>query len=467
MLPQEAITLGILLNLINIKVKMQRLIIINNTIKKFNKKIKIDGDKSLSIRFVLIASQAIGKSKAFNILNSKDLISSVNILRKLGIKILLKKNYCEIIGQGVNGFFYKKNLILDAGNSGTLGRCVLGSLVRSPYKIKLTGDPSLSKRDFSRVIKPLQEFGATFYPKGKKTLPIYIKGTNFVRPINFQDDIGSAQIKTSLCLAALNSPGDTIIKSKRCRDHTEKLFKYLKIPIKINKEKNYDLIKIKGLKKFKSFNYHIPADPSSAAFFVTLTILSKNSSILIKNCLVNENRIGFYKILRRMGAKIIFKNKKTYKGEKIADIFCKSTKKLKSVNLSKNFNISSMIDEFNSLFILASFSHGVSTFKGLKELNKKESKRLDWGFKILKMIGIKTKKIGNHGIKIWGNPNLNLNKKYIVKNYLKDHRIAMSTIILALVRGGSWKIHDVDSIKTSFPSFLKIIKFLGGKYDIS
>ena len=445
---------------------MQRAITINNTIKEFNKKIKVDGDKSLSIRFALLASQAIGKSRAFNILRSEDLLSTLKILRKLGIKIFLKKNYCEIIGQGISGFNYKKNLTLNAENSGTLGRCILGALVRSPNKIKLIGDKSLSKRDFSRIITPLQKFGVTYYPKEKNTLPIYIKGTNFLRPIKFQDNIGSAQIKTSICLAALNAPGETIIKSKRCRDHTEKLFKFLKIPIKVKKEKNFDLIKIKGLKKFQSFDYHIPADPSSSAFIVMLTILSKNSSILIKNCLVNENRIGFYKILKQMGAKIIFKNKKIYKGEKISDIFCKSSNKLNSVNLIKNFNNSSMIDEFNSLFVIASFSNGVSTFKGLGELNKKESKRLDWGFKILKMIGVKTKKIGNDGIKIWGNPNLQLNKKYIIKNFLKDHRIAMCTIILALARGGNWKIHDVDSIKTSFPSFLKIIKFLGGKFEI-
>ena len=119
------------------------------------------------------------------------------------------------------------------------------------------------------------------------------------------------------------------------------------------------------------------------------------------------------------------------------------------------------------MFINAAFSKGVSTFKNLEELNKKESKRLEWGFKILKMIGIKTKKIGNHGIKIWGNPNLELNKKYIIKNYLKDHRIAMCTFILALARGGNWRIEDVvESIKTSFPSFLKIVKTLGGKYEI-
>jgi len=446
---------------------MSKPIRINNTIKKFNSKITtIPGDKSISIRTVLISSLGIGKSIIKGLPNSEDVKSSIKCCQKLGILIKRKKNITEIYGKGINGFFYKKNLTLDAGNSATVGRCILGSLVRSPYKIKLIGDASLSKRDFFRVIKPLQEFGATFYPKEKKTLPIYIKGTNFVRPIKFQDNIGSAQIKTSFCLAALNSPGISFMKSARCRDHTEKIFKYLKIPIKIKKEKNYDLIKIKGLKNFKSFNYHIPADPSSVAFFVMLTILSKNSSILIKNCLTNENRIGFYKVLRQMGAKIIFKNKKTYKGEKIADIFCKSTKKLKSVNLSKNFNNSSMIDEMNSLFILASFSQGVSTFQGLEQLQQKESKRLDWGFKILKMIGIKTKKIGNHGIKIWGNPNLQLNKKYTIKNYSKDHRIAMCTIILALARGGNWKVHHArDAIKTSFPSFLKIIKSIGGKIN--
>tara|TARA_B100000427_G_C15517204_1_gene598725 strand:- start:579 stop:1919 length:1341 start_codon:yes stop_codon:yes gene_type:complete len=446
---------------------MQKPLIINNVIKKFNKKINIDGDKSLSIRFVLIASQAVGKSKAFNLLRSTDVVSSINVLRKLGIKILLKKNYCEVLGNGINGFFYKKNLTLDAGNSGTLGRCILGSLVRSPYKIKLIGDSSLSKRDFSRVVKPLREFGVNFYPKEKKTLPIYIKGTNFIRPINFKEDIGSAQIKTSICLAALNSPGESFLVSKRCRDHTEILFKYLKIPIKIKKKKKYDLIKIKGLKNFKSFNYNIPADPSSSAFFIMLTVLSKNSSILIKNCLVNENRIGFYKILKLMGAKIFFKNKKIYKGEKIADIYCKSSKNLKSINLSKNFNISSCIDEFISIFIIASFSNGISTFKGMGiEMNKKESPRMDWSFKILKMIGIKTKKIGNHGIKIYGNPNLKLNKKYILKNYLKDHRLAMNAIVLALARGGNWKIYDAKkSIITSFPSFLKIAKLLGGKIN--
>ena len=445
---------------------MLNTIVINKTIKKFNKKTSVDGDKSLSIRFCLIASQGIGKSKAYNLLMSEDILSTINCLRQLGIQINIKKNYCEITGKGINGFNYKKNITLNAGNSGTLMRCLFGCLVRSPYKIKLIGDKSLSKREI-RVNEVLKKFGANFYPNNKKTLPIYIKGTNFVRPIYHQDDIGSGQIKSSILLASLNSPGETVIKSKRCRDHTERLFNYLKIPIKIKKKNNYDIIRAEGLKNYRSFNYKIPSDPSSSAFLVMLTILSNNSSLKIKDCLINENRIGFYKIISKMGAKIIFSNKRIYKGEKIADIFCKSQSNLKSINLPKNFNNSSAIDEFVSIFIIAAFSKGISTFKGLTELNKKESRRLDWGYKILKMIGIKVKKIGNHGLKIYGNPKLELNGKYIIKNYLKDHRIAMNTIILALAKGGIWKIHDYKSINTSFPSFLKIIKSLGGKYEIN
>ena len=153
-----------------------------------------------------------------------------------------------------------------------------------------------------------------------------------------------------------------------------------------------------------------------------------------------------------------------YKGELIADILVKSAKKLKSINLDPKFN-SSAIDEFLLIFLVASKSSGVSKFKNLKELNKKESKRLDWGFKILNLIGVKVKKISNHGIKIYGNPKLDLNKNYVIKNYLKDHRVLMVSVIAALALGGKWKIHDSNSYKTSFPNFLKILKNLGAKIN--
>ena len=444
---------------------MKKIINIENKIKSFKKKITVEGDKSISIRFILLASQAIGKSKAYNLLNSEDVNSAIKCLKKLGIKIDKKKNFCEVTGNGIGGFKFKKNILLDAGNSGTLGRLLLALLIKSPYKVKLIGDKSLSKRDFSRIIKPMKNFGANFYPKNKETLPITIKGSEHLKPIKFFEDKGSAQVKSSIMLGALNIDGETLIKARKSRDHTENFFNFLKIPIKIKKEKYIDWIKVTGNKSYKSFNYKIPGDISSASFPLVLTLLSENSQLTIKNINVNPSRTGIISILNKMGACIKLKNIKIDKGERTADIFVKSIKNLKSINLSKKFNNSSAIDEFLLIFICASFSKGISIFRNLEELNKKESKRLDWSFKILKMMGIKTKKIKDHGIKIWGNPNLLLNKNYIVKDYLKDHRIAMSTATLGLARGGNWKIYDSDSINTSFPSFKKMIKNLGGKIN--
>ena len=440
---------------------MNKAISIKDNIKRFNKTITVTGDKSLSIRWALLASQAKGKSKAYNLLDSEDVLFTLKCLKKLGVKVNLKKNYCEIIGNGINSFKYKKNITLNAGNSGTLGRLILALLIRSPHKIKLTGDKSLSKRDFSRVIKPLKKFGAKFYPKNKNTLPINIQGNESIKSIKFYEKKGSAQVKSCVMLAALNAHGTTKIITPQSRNHTEILFKYLKIPIKIRNKKNLNLIEIKKKNQINSFNYNIPSDISSGAFFIVLTLLSKNSKLTIKNVNINPTRIGCIKILNKMGAEITFKNTKYYKGEKIADISVKSAKNLKSIKCPVKYN-SSAIDEFLIIFLVAAKSNGVSIFKNLSELNQKESPRLKLGSKILNMMGVKTE-LTNHSIKIFGNPNIRLNKKYIIKNYLKDHRIFMMSAIAALAFGGNWKIHDPDSIKTSFPNFLKTIKNLGGK----
>tara|TARA_X000000368_G_scaffold220019_1_gene173612 strand:- start:1267 stop:1821 length:555 start_codon:yes stop_codon:yes gene_type:complete len=184
---------------------------------------------------------------------------------------------------------------------------------------------------------------------------------------------------------------------------------------------------------------------------------------MIKNININPSRIGIIKILNMMGADIKFFNVKEYKGEKIGDIYIKSKKSLKSISLNPKFN-SSAIDEFLLIFLVASKCNGISTFKKLSELNKKESKRLDWGIKILTLMGIKVKKIKNDGIKIWGDPNLNLKKEITIKNFLKDHRVFMTSMIAALSFGGIWNIFDPNSSKTSFPSFLKILKNLGAKF---
>ena len=439
---------------------MSKKILIKKIIKPFNKTIEIEGDKSLSIRWALLASQAIGKSTSMNLLKSQDVISTLKCLKKLGVKVHMNKKKCEILGMGINGYNYKKNIVLNAGNSGTLARLIMGLLIHSKNKIKINGDKSLSNRDFLRVSRPLGRFGAKIKTNLGK-LPLTIEGTENPKPIKYYEDKGSAQCKSAIMLAALNTEGQTIIKAKKSRDHTEILFKYLGIPIKITKKINYDFIKIRGKNKISKLNYRIPSDISSSAFFIVLTALSKNSKLRIKNVNINPTRIGLIKILKQMGVNIKFKNLKKYKGEKVADIYVESTKFLRGINCPPDLN-SSAIDEFLIIFLVAAKAKGISYFKNLSELNQKESPRLKIGSKILNMIGIKTK-LTNHSIKIYGQPNLKPKKNYEVKNYLKDHRIFMMTTIMALTFGGNWKIYDPDSIKTSFPSFLKIVKSLGGK----
>ena len=206
----------------------------------------------------------------------------------------------------------------------------------------------------------------------------------------------------------------------------------------------------------QSYNLNIPGDISSAAFFIVLTLLTKNSQLTLKNINLNPTRLGILKILKKMGANIKTKNKKILEGEELGDIIVKSTNSLRSINCPSSFN-SSAIDEFLIIFLVAAKSKGISYFKNLSELNKKESPRLKLGSKILNMIGVKTK-VTENSIKIYGNPNLNLSKDYEIKNYLKDHRIMAMCTIAALTLGGKWKIYDPKSIKTSFPSFTQILK---------
>ena len=430
---------------------------INKKINSFNKIITTEGDKSISIRWALLASQAEGKSIARNILKSEDILNALKCLKKLGVKIKLLKNKCEIQGLGINGYKYKNGTVLDAGNSGTLARLIIGLLVHSKKKIKLVGDKSLSKRDFIRVIQPLKKFGANFDSNNGK-LPIIIKGTSKPKSIFYEEKKASAQCKSAVMFASLNTEGNTIIKAKKSRNHTELFFKNLKLPIKIEKKKNFDIITLSKTKKIPPLNYNIPSDISSSAFFMVLTALTKNSKLIIKNVNINSSRTGVIKIFKLMGIKVKYKNIKIYKGEKIANIQIESAKHIKPINCSPKLN-SSAIDEFLVIFLLAAKANGISYFKNLSELNQKESPRLKWGSKILNYIGIKNITT-NDSIKIFGNPKIKLNKKIIIKNYLEDHRVFMTSVIAALVFGGNWCIHDKHSIKTSFPSFLRIVNEL-------
>ena len=391
---------------------------------------------------------------------SEDVLSAVKTIKKLGIKVIIKKKECKIFGKGIDGYRYKKNLTLDAQNSGTLGRLILGLIINSPYEVKLIGDKSLSKRDFKRVSDPLSKFGAKFKLTKKKYLPLKIYGSSQLKPIKFYEEKGSAQCKSSVIFAGMRTDGTTIIKAKKSRNHTELLCKYLRLPIIVKNKKRYDEIKISKVKKINPLNYDIPSDISSSAFFIVLTALSNNSELIVKNVNINPSRIGIITILKKMGVKISLKNQKVYKGEKKADIKVFSAKKIKAINCPTYLN-SGAIDEFLVIFLVAAKANGVSYFRRLGELNQKESPRLKWAKIILNHLGVKTITTDD-SIKIYGNPKLNLNsnKKILIKNYMKDHRVFMTSLIAALTFGGSWIIHDKDSINTSFPNFLKIIEDL-------
>ena len=433
-------------------------VVIKKKLISFNKKIFVSGDKSISIRWILLASLANGVSKAQNLLISEDVKAAVKTIRKLGIKVILNNKLCKIYGKGIDGFKYKKNLTIDAENSGTLGRLMLGLLINTTEPIKLIGDKSLSKRDFKRISDPLSKFGGIFKLKNKKNLPLTIYGSKNLKPISYSENKGSAQCKSAVIFAGMRTNGTTLIKAKKSRNHTELMCKYLKLPVTVENKKNYDLIKVKKVKKIKPFDYKIPSDISSSAFFIILTALSKNSKLLIKDVNINPTRIGVISILKKMGINIIFQNQRIYKGEKLADIKIEGGKKLKAINCPTNLN-SGAIDEFLVIFLVAAKAKGISYFKDLAELNQKESPRLKWGAKILNMMGVKNI-VTNSSIKIYGKPNLEIRKKIIIKNYLKDHRVFMTSVIASLSFGGEWHIYDKDSIKTSFPNFLKIINEL-------
>ena len=437
---------------------MPNSLVIKKKIKSFNNIIQVSGDKSLSIRWVLFSSLGSGISISKNLLMSDDVIASIKAVRKLGIKVIVKKNVCKIFGKGINGYKYKKNIVINAQNSGTLGRLILGAIIDTPYPIKIIGDNSLSKRDFKRIADPLTKFGAKFKLKDNLTLPLIIKGSTKLKSINFLEKKGSAQCKSAVIFGALKSNGETTIKAKKSRNHTELLCKYLNLPIKVYSKKNYDYIKIKKISKIDKLNYDIPADISSSAFFMVLTALSENSKLTLKNVNINPTRTGIISILKKMGVNIKIKNKKVYKGEINADIKVESTKKLRSINCPVKYN-SGAIDEFLIIFLVAAKADGTSYFKDLSELNKKESPRLKWGSKILNLMGVKNI-LTESSIKIFGNPNLKLDKKIVIKNYLKDHRIFMTCVIAALTFGGKWEIHDKNSTMTSFPDFIKIIRQL-------
>ena len=438
-------------------------LVINKKISSFKNNIKVDSDKSISIRSFIISSISQNVSIIKNVLESEDVFSTIQCLRKLGVKIIKKSkgNYL-VYGKGLGSLYAKKNTELNFGNSGTLARLLIGVLSSTPnIEIKVKGDHSLNKRDMKKLIFLMSKFGATFLPKNKFKFPLKFISSEMPVGINYRSDV-SAQLKSAVIFAGLNSYGNTkIYESKKSRNHTENMLRNNKNTIK-TKDGITNFILISGKKELKQIKIKVPGDPSSAAFFTALTLLNSNSSLRINNICLNKTRIGFYNLLKKQGAKIKFKNLHKENNELKGDVLVQSSK-LKPITASKKYYVNST-DEYPILFIIAALTRGTSKFYGIGDLVNKESNRIKEMQNILKQVGVKSVSTKNN-IKIYGKGLFETYKKIYVKN-LGDHRICMSTFVLASIIGAKAKIMNFETVNTSSPSFLKIMKQLGANFEI-
>ncbi len=423
---------------------------------KFVGTINIPGDKSISHRALIIGSQATGIVKVSNLLESADVFSTMNALRKFGVHITKRGKDYHVYGLVVGGL-REYNGTINCGNSGTTARLMMGLLSTYPITINFIGDKSLSKRPMARVINLLREFGANALPENKNTMPFKFLGSYVGLQNDQKLNVPSAQLKSAWCLAALNTKGISTLEERfETRDHTEIMLKYLNANIKVKKSKNKKIISIFGKTPIDAKDISVPGDISSAAFMIILALISKNSTVTIKNVLLNPTRTGVLDVLKKMKAKIKIKNKKTICGEVVGDIEAKSSN-LKATVVPEKM-APRLIDEYPILFIAACFAKGTSNFKGIEELRVKESDRIKSMEDGLKPLGVKISSTKSSA-KITGTNSFKLNKQIKI-DAKGDHRIAMSFYVLSQVLNKSFKIKDFNYVKTSFPSFTKTINQL-------
>jgi len=427
-----------------------------------NGEITIPGDKSISHRCVILSSLAIGESKINGLLDSSDVNCTINAMKSFGASIYMSSNdECTINGIGIGSLKQPDNP-LDFGNSGTAVRLILGLVSTYPIETHFTGDDSLTQRPMRRVTDPLTDFGANFQLRNKEFLPIVVKGANLAIPITYEMEVASAQVKSAILLAGLNTPGiTTVIEKEKTRDHTETLLKYYGYEISQEERNNKNFISLEGQKFLSPVNIKVPGDPSSAAYPVVAGLICKNSNIKIKNVLLNPTRDGLYRCLDEMGAKITYSNKKNEAGEITYDLEVKSSS-LNPIDVPAE-RAPSMIDDYPILAVAASLTNGISIFRGLSELKVKESDRLLGIYNFLSKNGIEAK-IDSNNLIINGSSGGPKGGSLVETNL--DHRIAMSSIILGMVSDESIKIDDIETIKTSFPNFIELMKKLGARISV-
>ncbi len=421
--------------------------------------VKLSSDKSLSIRSVLFASIAYGISRIKINNPGEDALTSIIAIKKLGIRVINNNDQYTIYGLGIGYPSTQKKLTIDCRNSGTTLRLITPLIAGSKLNTKIIGDRSLSKRPYR--LEFLKEFLMDIKPTKKKFIPLIIKGHRNCIGAKIKINKPSAQMISAATLAGISSFGETNIEcSNNVRDHTSRLLKYLGYPLKIQNNKKKQIIRILGKKYLQPIkNYEVPSDVSSSAFLICIAILTKQSKIKIQNVCLNPSRVGFIKILKKMGANIKLKNIKQYYGEPVGDIIASYSPNLKGIEIQSS-EVASIIDEIPVLLVVSLFCNSKSKFNNLTELKFKESDRLKTMYKNLKLCGADIERNKDTLIINGLSDNFYSNDFPIIKNFNKDHRIAMAFFVLSSVSRKKIQINDFNCTDISFPNFIETVNNL-------
>lgn len=415
-------------------------------VKVVKGQLRVPSDKSISHRAIILSALAQGRSIIRNWLISDDTMATLHAFAQIGTQIERRGDEITVSGRNYN--FSEPYNVLDARNSGTTARLLLGVLATQEFFSVVTGDESLRSRPMLRVVEPLRQMGASIdgRERGNK-LPIGVRGGK-LKGISFFNKKASAQVKSSLLLAGLRADGITeITEPYLSRDHTERMLRLFGAEITQMEGKDGHIIKLKGEQKLHGCEVLCPADPSSAAFFAALAVLTKSSHLILKEVLVNPTRDGFFRKLRQMGARIEYTNLREISGEPVADIVIEGIEKLKGTNIGKE-DIPSLIDELPLLALVMSLAEGTSTVKGAEELRVKESDRIRATVENLKNMGANIEEYED-GFYIEGVERL---RGSLIRTF-GDHRIAMTFSVAGLVAEGETTIDNPECVSVSYPNF--------------
>lgn len=424
--------------------------------------IRIPGDKSISHRSLMFGALASGQTRISGLLEGEDVIHTANAMRAMGATITRDNDVYVIHGTG-NGCLLEPEQPLDFGNAGTGARLTMGLVGTYAMKTRFIGDASLSKRPMGRILDPLRLMGVQVEASEGDKLPLTLWGAVTPNPITYRVPMASAQVKSAVLLAGLNTPGiTTVIEPVMTRDHTEKMLVGFGADLEVETDNDgVRYIHLEGQGELHGQDITIPGDPSSAAFPIVAALITEGSDITIENVLLNPTRTGLITTLLEMGADISFENKRQTGGEEVADIRVRSSR-LKGVKVPKE-RAPSMIDEYPVLAVAAAFAEGKTIMEGLAELRVKESDRLAAVANGLKKNGVDCEE-GKDFLVVIGEPSAkNIGGGTVTTDL--DHRIAMSFLVLGLGAEKPVTIDDKRMIATSFPEFMGLMAKLGAHIE--